>query len=267
VHGAVARGDPGAARPIHADRMHLVHIGHRAVTLGKVADPVDRRHVAAHGIQALEHDQLRPSGIGRPQQRLQVLDVVVAEDRLLRAGAAHALDHRVVIHRVGQDQAIRQQPGDGGDSGLVGHVARGEDQRRLFGVQIGELTLELDQRMVGAGNIAGAPGAGARAGRGLDHGADHLGVLAHAEIIVGAPDHDVAGALRRVPDRMREPAGDALEIREHPVAALVPQSGDCGGEEPVMIHGTGLRPWRCEDLAACGRFCRADTCGPGGPRP
>ena len=39
-------------------------------------------------------------------------------------------------------------------------------------------------------------GAGAHPGRGLDHGADHLRVLAHAEVVVGAPDHDLTRALR-----------------------------------------------------------------------
>jgi len=51
-----------------------------------------------------------------------------------------------------------------------------------------------------------------------------LGVLAHAEIIVGAPDHDVALALRRMPDRVREAARDPLEVGENTVAALVMQA-------------------------------------------
>src|SRR2546421_160029 len=58
--------------------------------------------------------------------------------------------------------------------------------------------------MVGAGDIAGATGAGTHAGGGFDHGADHLGVLAHAEVIVGAPHDHVAGAVRRMPDGARE---------------------------------------------------------------
>ena len=38
VHGAVARGDAGAARAVHADRMHLVEIGHGAVAIGHIAE-------------------------------------------------------------------------------------------------------------------------------------------------------------------------------------------------------------------------------------
>ena len=118
--------------------------------------------------------------------------VVMAENLLLAAALAHALDHRIVVPGVRQDQAVRHQLGDGRDAGLVRHIARGEDQRGFLAVQVGELALELDQRMIGAGDVAGAAGAGAHAGRGLDHGADHLRVLAHAEVVVGAPDHDVS---------------------------------------------------------------------------
>ena len=108
---------------------------------------------------------------------------------------AHALDHRIVVPGVRQDEAIRHQLARGGNAGLVGDVARGKDQRRFLAVQIGEFALELDQRMIVAGDVAGAAGAGAHPGRGLHHGADDLGMLAHAEIVVRAPDHDVLAAL------------------------------------------------------------------------
>ena len=103
-------------------------------------------------------------------------------------------------------------------------------------MQVGELALQLDQRMIGAGDIAGAAGAGAHAGGGLDHGADHLGVLGHAEIVVGAPDHDVARAVRRMPQRVREAAGDAFEIGKHPVTAFVPQLSQGGRKKYAVIH-------------------------------
>ena len=198
MHHAVALGDAAAARAVHADRMDLVDIGHGVVALGEIADRVDRRDVAVHRIDALERDQLRPVA-RRLQQLFEMREIVVAENLLVAAGLADALDHRIVVVGVRQDQAVRNQLGDGRDAGLVRDIARGEDQRGGLAVQVGELALQLDQRMVGAGDVAGAAGAGAHAGRGLDHGADHLGVLAHAEIVVGAPDHDLA----------RRPAGNA----------------------------------------------------------
>jgi hypothetical protein len=131
-------------------------------------------------------------------------DVVVAEDLLLGAGAAYTLDHRGVIELVGQDQAVGQQPADGRDRRLVGDEAGGEDKCGLLPVQVGELELQLDQRVVGAGDVAGAAGAGAHAAGRLLHGLDDLGVLAHAEIVVGAPDGDFLGPAVGTPDGARE---------------------------------------------------------------
>ena len=164
-------------------------------------------------------------------------EIVVAENLLVASGVADALDHRIVVVGVRQDQAVRNELGDGRDAGLVRDIARGEHQRRRLAVQVGELALQLDQRMVGAGDVAGAAGAGAHARRGLDHGADHLRVLAHAEVVVGAPDHDLARALRRVPEGVRKAAGDALEIGKHPVAPLVVQAAQGVGEKRVVFHG------------------------------
>src|SRR5690348_10968781 len=61
-------------------------------------------------------------------------------------------------------------------------------------------------------------------------------MLGHAEIIVRAPDHDIARAVRRMPDRMRKPAGDALEIGEHAVATLVTELAQSSIEEDIVVH-------------------------------
>jgi hypothetical protein len=42
------------------------------------------------------------------------------------------------------------------------------------------------------GNVARAAGAHAHARRGFDHGADHLRMLAHSELVVREPDHNRA---------------------------------------------------------------------------
>ena len=155
-------------------------------------DLLDRRDVAVHRIEALEHDQLGALERLGGEQFFEMGDVVMPPDLALAAGAAHALDHRIVVERVGEDQAIGQQVGDGRNGGEIGDPAGGEDQRRLLAVQVGEFGFELDERMAGAGNVAGAAGAGAvlaRAAR--SHRRDDFRVDAHAEIIVGAPDGDV----------------------------------------------------------------------------
>jgi len=93
-------------------------------------------------------------------------------------------------------------------------------------MQIGELALEIDQRVVGASDVAGAARARAHTGCGLDHRSDHFGMLAHPEVIVGAPDDDVARPLRGMPDRMREAPGKPFEIGKDPVAVFVPEPGE-----------------------------------------
>jgi hypothetical protein len=90
--------------------------------------------------------------------------------------------------------------------------------------------------VVGAGDVAGAAGAGADAGGGFHHRADHLRVLAHAQVIVRAPDHHVALAVRRMPDSVRKASGDPLEVGEHAVTPLVMQTRQRFGEVAVVIH-------------------------------
>jgi hypothetical protein len=103
-------------------------------------------------------------------------------------------------------------------------------------MEVGQFTLELDERVIGTGNVAGAASSGAHAGRGLDHGADHLRMLAHAEVIVRAPDHDVARAVGRMPFGARKTASMALEVGKNSIPALVPQFGQCLREMSLIIH-------------------------------
>src|ERR1700682_4874442 len=90
--------------------------------------------------------------------------------------------------------------------------------------------------MMGAGDIAGAAGAGADPGRGLDHGAHHLRMLSHPEIVVGAPDHDVARPLGRVPHRMGKPPRDPFQIGENTITPLIMQAAEGVTEELAVIH-------------------------------
>src|SRR5262245_57657116 len=201
----------------------------------EIADCPGRGHVAVHGVEALEYDQLGAVAC-RAQQRFEMRHVVVAEDLLLATGLAHALDHRVVVERVRQDHAVRDEFGQRRDAGLIGDVARGEDERCFLVMEVSKFTLELDERVVGACNVAGAARSGAHAGRGLDHGAYYLGMLAHAEIIVRAPDHDVACAMGGMPSGAWKAAGVALEVGNNSIPALVRQVGQRLREMSLIIH-------------------------------
>jgi hypothetical protein len=75
--------------------------------------------------------------------------------------------------------------------------------------------------MIGAGDVADAARPSTHAGRSFDHGADHLRMLSHAEVVVGAPNHDAARARRRVPDGMGIAPGDALKVGKDAVTPFV----------------------------------------------
>ena len=203
--------------------------------IAEIADFCERRDVAVHRIQAFAGDQLRPVA-GGAQQFLEMRHVAVAEHLSLAARLPDALDHRIVVERVGQDQAVRNELTDGRNAGLVRDIARGEQQRCFLAVQVGQFLLQLHEGVMGARDVAGAAGPGADPGRGLDHRSHNLRMLSHPEIIVGAPDHDIARPVRRVPDRMGKPARDPLEVGEHAVTPFVMQAAEGGLKELTVIH-------------------------------
>src|ERR1700739_2216521 len=96
--------------------------------------------------------------------------------------------------------------------------------------------LELHEGVTGSRDVTGTAGASAHPGRGLDHSTDHFGMLPHAEIVVGAPDHDVLGPFRGMPYGVRKTPGDAFKIGENPVAPLVMQAVEGATEEFTVIH-------------------------------
>ena len=116
---------------------------------------------------------------------------------LLAAAVADAFDHRGVVLLVGEDHAAGDQLDQRRQRRVVGDVGGREEQRRFLAVQVGELVLELDVIVGGAGDVARAAGAGADGVDRLVHGGDDGRMLAHAEIVVGAPDGDLARALGR----------------------------------------------------------------------
>ncbi len=235
-HHAGGLANASAARAIHADRMHLVNIGHGAIALRQGGDFRDGRDIAAHRIEALEDDELRAIA-GLDQQFLEMREVIVAENLPLGARALHALDHRVVIGGVGEDQAVRKEIGDRRDRREIGNPSGGEDERRFLAVEIGELMLQFDDRAARAGDVARSPCARAHLLRGLDHCVDDLGMLAHAEIVVGAPDRDVLRApVGAAPERLGESLHRALDMRKSAIAPLSLEAEQGPLEIAPIVH-------------------------------
>ena len=204
--------------------------------LREIADRADRRHQPVHGVDRFEGDHLRPLAVQLAQLGFQIGEVVVAPDALLAAAVADAGDHGGVVLLVGQDHAARQQLLQGGQRGVVGDIGRGEQQRRLLAVQVGKLGLELHVVVRRAGDVAGAAGAGAGRIERRVHGGQHGGVLAHAEVVVGAPYGDRPRAAPcEVPCRGKV-AAVAPNVGEHPVAPFVLQSLQRPRERLRVIH-------------------------------
>ena len=87
-------------------------------------------------------------------------------------------------------------------------------------MQIGELGLERDDGAAVAGDVAGTAGTGAHLPRRLDHRVDDSGMASHPEIVVRAPDHDLAVGTAAAPGGIGWALDVPLEIGEHPVTAL-----------------------------------------------
>ena len=166
VHQAALLGDAAAARAVEADGVHLVEVGHRAVLLGDLEDLGDRGDVAVHRVDALEGDDLRPVGgdarraggrgpSGRCAARSASRSGRGGCPRSSRRGSARP---RGSPRRAAGAPRVRERR-------PVRDVARGEEQRRLLAVQVGELALEQHVLVGGAGDVAGAAGAGAAARR------------------------------------------------------------------------------------------------------
>ena len=236
VHQAFALGDAAAARAVEANSMHLVQIGHGAVGVGHVAEFLDRRDVAVHRVDGLEGDQLRPARLDQRQPAIEILGAVVLEDLPLGAAVADALDHRRVVLLVGEHHAAGELGGERREAGPVRNVAGGEQQRRFLAVQVGKLALQQHVVVVRSGDVAGAAGACAAALDRLVHCLQHGGVLAHAEIVVRAPDRDFRGSFAVVARGAGEAAAVPLQIGEHAVVSFTHQGAELVPEEAFVIH-------------------------------
>ena len=228
--------DAAAPRAVEANRVHLVEIGECPVRLGHVANLVDRGDVAIHRIDRLEGDELGPARLDQPELAVQILRIVVAENLALGPARTDALDHRGMVALVGEDDAARKLRGECAERRPVRDVAGGEDQRRFLSVEVGEFLLQEHVIMVGAGNVSGAARAGSASVDCLVHRLQHRWMLAHAEIVVGTPDGDLARAAGAVMRRVGEPPRLPLQIGEDPVAPLPVEAGDRIAEERFVIH-------------------------------
>ena len=103
-------------------------------------------------------------------------------------------------------------------------------------MQVGKLAFELHVIMGCAGDIARAARAGSHGVNRLVHGRQYHGVLAHAEIVVGAPHRNLARAICREMVRHWKATAAALQIRENPISAFSMKGVELLLEQALKIH-------------------------------
>ncbi|QTK80416.1 hypothetical protein AT6N2_C2875 [Agrobacterium tumefaciens] len=237
IHQAFALGNAAAARAVHAHSVDFVEIGHGAITIGEIADFPDRRDIAVHGVNGFESDQLRRVRISGLELGLEVLQIIVLPDHPLTTAIPDALDHRGMVERVRKDDQARYLLAERAEGGPVRNITRGEDQRRFLAMEVSKLALQQDVIVVGARNIPGASRTRATVINGGFHGFDDFRVLAHAEVVVGAPDGNVLPlTIGVVACRAGKVALLPLYIRKNAITSLRMQALQFRREKCLEVH-------------------------------
>ena len=82
IQETFALSDPSSPRAVQANRVNLVDIGERIVSLGQLHDLADRSDVAVHRIKAFENDHFHAIATRLDQQLLEMRDIIVPPDFL-----------------------------------------------------------------------------------------------------------------------------------------------------------------------------------------
>mmetsp|Transcript_16234 Transcript_16234/g.61542 ORF Transcript_16234/g.61542 Transcript_16234/m.61542 type:complete len:456 (+) Transcript_16234:24-1391(+) len=138
---AVALRNTSAAVAVEADCVDLIAKGHGPELVSEVADLLQGGDGALHAVDGFEGDELRRVRGEGLQDLAEVPKVVVVVHMALGSGVADALDHRRVVHCVGEDDEAREHLGERGEDGFVANIAAREEERRFGAVQVCELAL------------------------------------------------------------------------------------------------------------------------------
>ena len=179
-----------AARAEHADRVRFVDHQARAIRVGQRADLAQRREVAHHRVQAVDHDQhaavLRGAAL---ELELQVGHVVVPELARVGEAQAAAVDDRRVVLAIAEDDVVLGA--DRADRAEVGLEAGRHADRGFLAHELREPPLELLVQFERAVEEPRARARRAVLAHGGDRGLAHGRMVREAEVVV-ATDHDQA---------------------------------------------------------------------------
>ena len=209
-------GEAAAVAPEHTEGMRLVDEQLKAAAALHLDELGQRRPIAEHRINALEHHQPAALVVGAGEPAVEVLGVVVAEAYQLGARQRASVIDRGMRIGVEIDRVLGA--GQAGDHAEIGLVAGREDDAVAAPEKVGELALEREMHVIGAIGDARAGGAGAERGQRLLPGGDAGRLERHPHVIVGAGEDGLApvddGAGRRDHLAVAHPQRIGPEISE-----------------------------------------------------
>lgn len=152
----------------------------------------NRRTIAVHGIDRLEHDDFWPIMRIQREQLFQMSDVVVTEHVPVGRDSPDTVDDGGVIQFVTEHHAVRELPEQALKGGIIGAKTGREDQRRLLAMPFGDASLKLTEKIMRTTDVARPTGTSTIAVDGMMHCRSDALMLGHAEIIVAAPNYNFA---------------------------------------------------------------------------
>jgi len=145
-------------------------------------------------------------------------------------GAHFNTTFRPHAHYARQQLAKRRQ------GRLVRNVAGREQQRAFLAVKGAELRLQLGVKMGVAADVARSARTGPDLMQRLVHRGDDDRVLAHPQVVVGAPHGDRLGPVAAEAAGVGILAAGAQYVDEHAIAALVVQPPDRFLEDAIVVQ-------------------------------
>ena len=179
---AVVAGRTASAFADDAEAVRIVHHDPGTVFLRQAADLREIRDVAAHGEDAVRHDEAAGSLRNAPELLLQIVHIVVPEAEHFPEGQPAAVVQARVVLAV--HDHIVPATDDGADDAEVRLEPGGEGHHRFLPQESGQLLFQLKVQLKRTVEKAGAGAAGAVLLQGFKPCPDHIGVRRQTEVVV-----------------------------------------------------------------------------------
>ena len=158
------------------------------------------------------------SGAMDAQQFVEMGGIVMSEDKALGARTADTFDHRIVVERVREDRTVRQELAQCAECGEVRDPSRCEDQRRPPCREGRRVRLRARHAAGWSRRCCAYLPFRRLTGRWRVHGGQHIRMLAHAEVVIAAPDGDataptIAARATRRSETPRPSARSSTKVR------------------------------------------------------